>query len=71
MDQMTNEHAAQEKMNKQCSVQLGELNYKYEDAVRTLQEMEGSRKKLGIENSDLSKQVSNLLGNKFWTLVFL
>lgn len=36
--------------------QLQELNYKFEDALRTLEEMEASRKKLANENSDLSKQ---------------
>jgi hypothetical protein len=72
MDQITNEHAAQEKMNKMWSAQLGELTYKYEDAIRTLNDMEASKKKLGIENSDLSKQVCKTELNScfnFWKLV--
>jgi predicted nucleic acid-binding Zn-ribbon protein len=59
MDHLTNECAAQDKQNKQMSAQFGELNYKYEDAVRTLQEMDASKKKLSIENSDLSKQMED------------
>lgn len=56
MDQITNEASAQDKLNKMMQNQLSEINYKFEDALRTLGDMEDSRKKLSLENSDLSKQ---------------
>lgn len=59
MDRVGNEKAGQEKLNKQWQAQLGDIQTKYEEAARTFEEMEGSKKKLAIENSELSRQLED------------
>lgn len=59
MDHLSNEKAGQEKLNKIWQGQLGDLQAKYEEAARTLQELDGSKKKLAIENSELSRQLED------------
>src|SRR5262249_54755938 len=59
MDQLSNEKAGQEKLNKQWQASLGDIQAKYEEAARTFQELEGGKKKLAIENSELSRALED------------
>lgn len=56
----SNEKAGHEKLNKQYQAQLSDLQAKYEEGTRTFQEIESSKKKLAIENSELSRQLEDI-----------
>jgi len=60
MDRLSNEKAGFEKQNKQWQSELSELSTKYEDATRTLHEIEQAKKKLGIDNSELSRTLEDV-----------
>ena len=50
--------AAAEKMNKILQQQINEVTSKLDEANRTLNDFDASKKKLTIENSEYSRQVS-------------
>lgn len=49
--------AAAEKMNKILQQQINEITSKLDEANRTLNDFDASKKKLTIENSEYSRQV--------------
>ncbi|XP_062546189.1 myosin heavy chain, muscle-like isoform X5 [Armigeres subalbatus] len=59
LDHLANEKAAQEKVAKQLQHTLNEVQGKLDETNRTLNDLDSSKKKLSIENSDLLRQLED------------
>jgi hypothetical protein len=57
MDHTNNEKLGLEKLNRSLQQSMGEIQSKYEDVARTAGDLEQSKKKLALENSDLTRQL--------------
>lgn len=55
--------AAAEKMNKQMQHQINDIHNKLDEANRTLNDFDASKKKLAAENTDLLRQVEEAENN--------
>ena len=63
MDQLSNEKAGQQKFGKHLEQQCADLQGKYEQVARSLGEMDQTKKKLAIENSDMTRQLEEAESN--------
>ncbi len=57
MDHTNNEKLGLEKLNRSLQQSMGEIQSKYEDVARTAGDLEQSKRKLALENSDLTRQL--------------
>merc|ERR1712198_807270 len=60
MDTLARDKAAAEKLNKQVQLQIVEVQNKYDEAYRTLNDFDAQKKKLAVENGDFLRQLDEL-----------
>lgn len=60
---MVNDKAGQEKLGKHLQHQIGELQHRYEEVARNLNEVDQTKKRLALENTDMARQIEEAESN--------
>ncbi|OXA50729.1 myosin heavy chain, muscle [Folsomia candida] len=63
MDHLVNDKAGQEKLGKHLQHQMAEIQGRYEEVARNVNEVDQTKKRLALENTDMARQIEEAESN--------